>query len=834
MSENAIIRIGIDLGTTNSEIAVNKGTEIEIINNPRGDLYTPSVFGINKRGNEVVGKDAYVQLFNKAIKDEVDNYRAEIKRAMGTGEKIHFPRNNKDYTPEQISSEILKSLKNDVLVRYPNMSTLGVVITVPAFFDTVQSEATKRAGKLAGFEHIVLLQEPIAAAIAFGFSNAKNENWLVYDLGGGTFDVALISSKDGMLQVIEHGGDNLLGGKDIDTLIVERVIKPKLLEKYSFTDFYKNNPKYFAVFSRLKVIAEEAKIKLSTFLDVDVELFDLDLVDDKGKEVELYFKFKRTEFEKMIAPIVDNTITFTKEVINRSKIKVESISKVILVGAQTQTPYIKFKVEKELGIPVDSSVNPFTVVAKGAAIYALGQRIPQEILDTVRPVNSDEVRLTLNYEAMTSENEQLITGTLEIKNSANYYIKISSESGFYNSEKIKINNQSFAVYVLLEQNKTNLYWIYLLDEQGNNIKIYPNSFSITHGISIMGAPIPHTIGVIYSIQTTAKNGGWVDTCEPFFERSSIPPLKVTKKFKTIKQVTKGTDTILPIIVYEGDHQEPNLNQEVTRIGIKGSQLPINIQKGEDVEITISISESRELDVEVYLPVADLALNARIDMYSKEIKTAALATELNHVKEDINEIKEALNPEEKAKLDELVKEIEGNINDNSDTDSKQKAQRDLINVKSTVNKLKESTAFSRLKERYEGILQESKKQLSSVKDGDEKNELTSLLSKIETAAKQQILSKNEKGMEQIISQLEAFEHKVRTLSPVFWMSVLFYLESIRDSLTDQKQANQLFADVQEALNDDNFVSLKNTVIELMKLVDRDDIEASPMNIAGITK
>lgn len=184
---------------------------------------------------------------------------------MGTSEKFHFERGDIDMGPEEISAEILKSLKEDILRKYSDFNTVAAVITVPAAFSVLQSEATKRAGNLAGFKHVVLLQEPIAAAIAYGFTNTKNENWLIYDFGGGTFDVALIASKERALSVLGHNGDNFLGGKNFDLEIVDKVIVPKIMEKFSVKNFNRSNEKYRSAFSQLKFFAETAKIELSDY-----------------------------------------------------------------------------------------------------------------------------------------------------------------------------------------------------------------------------------------------------------------------------------------------------------------------------------------------------------------------------------------------------------------------------------------------------------------------------------------------------------------------------------------------------------------------------------------
>lgn len=281
---NKNIQIGIDLGTTNSEIAINHNGNIEIVKNVFGDEYTPSVFGIDKAKNKVVGKRAYERLYKDSSEEEFKNHKAEVKRLMGTSETTYFERADLEMTPEEISAEILKSMKEDILRKYTDFDTVAAVITVPAAFFTIQSEATKRAGNLAGFNHVVLLQEPIAAAAAYGFGNAKNENWLIYDFGGGTFDVALISSKDGVLSVLGHNGDNFLGGKNIDWEIVDKVITPRIIEKFSLTDFSRSNKKYRTIFAHLKYAAERAKIELSQFDKTSIEI-NIGK-DDKGDEID--------------------------------------------------------------------------------------------------------------------------------------------------------------------------------------------------------------------------------------------------------------------------------------------------------------------------------------------------------------------------------------------------------------------------------------------------------------------------------------------------------------------------------------------------------------------
>jgi molecular chaperone DnaK len=314
MAKSNTIQIGIDLGTTNSAVVVNHKDKYEIVKNSDQMDYTPSVFGYNKGKNLQVGKKAYENLFQFATDDEVKNYKAEIKRLMGTKETIYFERVDQEMSAENISAEILKYLKDAVLRKYPEINTDGVVITVPAYFSTTQKEATKEAGELAGFRHVVLIQEPIAGAMAYGFDNKLNENWLVYDLGGGTFDVAVISSKDGVLTVKGHDGDNYLGGKDFDNLIINKIIIPALQKKYAFDEVSSDSNK--TLYNKLKSYAETAKKELTDSEETTIVIDNIK--DDDKEEVYLELTFIRTEFEHLISKEIDKSIKLCEKAIFES------------------------------------------------------------------------------------------------------------------------------------------------------------------------------------------------------------------------------------------------------------------------------------------------------------------------------------------------------------------------------------------------------------------------------------------------------------------------------------------------------------------------------------
>ncbi len=832
--DTSVIRIGIDLGTTNSEIAVNRDGEIEIVKNLLGDDYTPSVFGIDKAGNKVVGKKAYDKLFKGSSPDELDNNKAEVKRLMGTDEKINFSRLGKSMTPEEVSAEILKSLKADLTRKYPDFPTTAAVITVPAYFDSLQNEATKRAGKLAGFKHIVLLQEPIAAAMAYGFSADKNQTWIVYDLGGGTFDVALVSANNGILKVVEHGGDNFLGGKDIDQSLVDKVIKPAILRNFTLTDFNANNKKYRGIFAKLKAIAESAKIELSSYDKTTIEIDEIGN-DENGREIYVSIDYTRTEFNDLIKPIVDKTIDVTKNVVKRSRIGKASISRVVFVGGPTQIPYIRQRVADDLGIDIDVSVDPLTTVARGACVYGLSERIPIDLIDDTSKTQ-DAVKLTLNYDSMTSDDDQLVTGSIEnLPGNSQYYVRISSDSGFYSSNNIKIKNGKFFDTVAVERGKTNTYWIYLLDNDGNSIPVFPDSFTITHGLSVQGAPIPHDIGVIYTKKNLANNGQMIEVCDKFFERGLVLPLEATHSYKTARTLQKDEDTPLPIKVYEGDSSNPNYNEIITTLKIDGHKLDYDLPAGSDIDITIKVNESREVSVDAYLPDIDLLLNARADTYAQAIDTDKLQRSLDTQKERAEQLMSSANVEEEKRIKEDISSIQNNINNASDTDSRQKAERDLNALSQRLDKIEGGKSTTGLARDLEQIIQGTNTMLGQMDDRNSNyDSLTQEFDDIKCAAEKAIADKDDIALQHIIDQASDLQLRIAMEDPGFWVAMLRNIEKDRHAIPDQQLASYHTNKAHEAIANNDVDELRRHVQELIRLMPNEAQNRINSNLAGITK
>ena len=365
--------IGIDLGTTNSCVAVMEGGEPVVIPNAEGSRTTPSVVGFNKEGERLVGRVAK----NQAIQYP-DRTIASIKRKMGTNEKVTV--DGKQYTPQEISAMILQKLKADA-ESYLGETVSQAVITVPAYFSDAQRQATKDAGRIAGLEVLRIINEPTAASLAYGLDKEDSHKILVYDLGGGTFDVSILEIGDGVFEVLATNGDTHLGGDDFDERIIRYVADA--FKKENNIDLTKDPMAY----QRLKDAAEKAKIELSGAMSSNINLpfITADATGPKHLDITL----TRAKFDELTADLVEKTIVPVRNALRDAGLTSEQVDKVILVGGSTRIPAVQTAVKNITGKEPFKGINPDECVAIGAAIQAgvLGGEVKDVLLLDVTPLS---------------------------------------------------------------------------------------------------------------------------------------------------------------------------------------------------------------------------------------------------------------------------------------------------------------------------------------------------------------------------------------------------------------------------------------------------------------
>ncbi len=657
-----MINFGIDLGTTNSAIAKFIKGAVSLYNNPTdyGRNTLPSVVGF-KKDKIFVGSKAK-ELLEKDPKSVVGTF----KRKMGTSESFKIKSINESKTPIELSAIVLKELKTFLP---PSENIDAIVVTIPASFDMVQSNATKEAGVQAGFKQVVLLQEPIAASLAY--ANMKKEKemqdgqWLVYDLGGGTFDAALVRIKDGDMRVLDHEGDNFLGGADFDNLIVEKMLIPKINDKYSFDNLLdemksasgKYNAKYYVLLHR----AEEAKILLSAKSSAEIVVDGM--TDDNGDEVDEEITITRSEFNELIKEYIDNSIDMVKKILTRNSLKPNELQFTLMVGGSSYIPYVRQRVEEILQIPINCEIDPTTAVAVGAAFYAATKPKQLEQSDKAKK----EVRITIKaaYQKTSKEKEELFSARVTGKVDGLSY-RLTRDDGGFDTGLKKLTERINEDLPLVE-NAYNFFKLTVYDTDNNVIETDIEPIGINSGFGISGQPLPEDICV--EIDDDDHEGE--TKLYLVFQKNTVLPTKRTVTRVLNKSLIKGNDDdVIRINVLEGPHYAlPEANKSVGFIQVTGKNLKRDVSKGSDIELSFSVSESRDLTVSAYFNMADQEFKHTFNPKERHTPVDVLKMDIENLSEkldeELEEATEKENYEAASELNKLKKEMEA-VSENAET------------------------------------------------------------------------------------------------------------------------------------------------------------------------
>lgn len=655
------IDYGIDLGTTNSAIVrMENGVPIVKKTDKQADTL-PSCIYINKKKEIQVGEIPYHNMKADSIralrnfKKGDSNTFIEFKRTMGTTHTYESSNLGGSITPVELSAEILKMLKSFI----SDENIYSIVITVPAKFLNPQNEATMKAAKLAGFKHVQLLQEPVAAATAYGLT-AKNKDsfWLVFDFGGGTFDAALVKSEEGILSVKDTDGDNWLGGKNLDEAIVDQIIIPHLQENYAIESILGDSTKKEILRSAVKFSAEEAKIQLS-FKDTHnilSNLGDLPFEDDNGEEPEIDVTITQKDMENVLAPIFQKAIDITKELLKRNNLKGSDLGALILVGGPTFSPILRRMLKEQVTENVDTSVDPMTVVAKGAALFASTITVSDEVKEETR--DKTKLQLDIKYEATTVELDEMVNiKVLKEKTEGTFpekiYVDVVRSDGAWSSGKKQIGEKASIVEVVLNEGQSNSFDVNVYDEAGNKLECQPNQFSILQGIGGLDGMqvLPYHIGIAKYFHAEEK-----DLFEPVkgLEKSKkVPATGVRNGLKTRSAIRPGmVSDFIRIPIYQGDYNaegtNPVLNNLITEVIISGETLPKLLPEGSDVNITIKVDRSQIMHFTAEFPTIE---------HTEELKIEIKPTSPWDTSELEKKLKKAKESAQQVKADEIVEKIE---------------------------------------------------------------------------------------------------------------------------------------------------------------------------------
>ena len=612
------IDYGIDLGTTNSAICRMDKGNVSVMKIEVTDDTMPSCVYFNKKQSIVVGRQAYNTMKSdkrRATKKwdagESNTY-VEFKRTMGTATPYESKNMGRSYSSEELSAEVLKALKSFV----QDDEVRSAIITVPAKFTQNQKDATMRAAQLAGFEHCELLQEPIAASMAYGLSSEEKDGlWLVFDFGGGTFDAALVKSEEGIMKVFDTEGDNYLGGKNLDEAIVDEVIIPYLQEHYVIDDILADDKKKKVLRDAMKTYAEDLKNNLSFKPSEDVisNLGDLG-EDDEGEEIELDFSLTQEELEKVIAPIFQRAVDICKKLLERNNLNGNQLTKVILVGGPTHSPVIRRMLKEQITPKVDTSIDPMTVVATGAALYA-------STIDNKAEMKTElgTVKLNVQYEATSVETTEFVTVKLDSNNLDKVFVELTRGDKAWSSGRKEIDAIGDVIDVDLVEGRSNAFIISVYDQQGNSLPCFPNEITIIQGTKVGNAPLAYNVGM--EIWNEEKQMGVFQHFNGLEKNKPLPAVGTINGLKTTSALRPGNaDDFVQIPIYEAEYdsdgERATLFNHTYTLLITGEIVPQLIPEGSDVDLTLKCADSG-WELSVYFPGIDYTEELNVPRDTKQ-------------------------------------------------------------------------------------------------------------------------------------------------------------------------------------------------------------------------
>ncbi len=817
-----MINFGIDLGTTNSVIARYHEGNVEVFKNPIGHKETlPSVVAFRNE-RILIGDKA-----REYLEKDPGNVFGSFKRKMGTDASYWVESISETRTPIDLSTMILKELRNFI---YTGESPDAMVITIPASFDTIQSNATKQAGYNAGFREVLLLQEPIAASLAFvnKTSQQDDKKWLVYDLGGGTFDVALVETQLGEMKILDHEGDNFLGGLDFDNLIINRIIIPYLNTLAAFDnlekELYSSASKYNKLYYILQKKAEEVKVTLSSAQSAPIE-FEIELPDGTWKDV--YFEITRAQFEDTIRELVMKTIDIVRTVLERNTLQREDLDCILLVGGSTYIPCVREWISQHLNIPVSTSIDPTTAIAVGAAYFA-GTKKKQVAATPAVNTTSHNITVKTGYAKVSQDVEEYFVAevTGDVKD-VKYRIT-RTDGGF--DTGLRDLAARITEYLPLVPNTNNQFELRLFDSQ-HQLIYQDASINIVNGkYGILGQPLPYDICIEVDDEKNSST-----RLEVVFARNAILPLKKTLTKSLSKTIRRGSDDSLIINVLEGSQgATPSANLSIGIIEIKGRDITMDLVKGSDVEIALEMSESRDLRISTYLMMSDQEFTNLFTPSARQVNIGKMLDEISGLRHSFRQEIRAAETREEYETSEQLNRLLSDL-DAVYSEVKMLPDDDVTDRRYQLDDRKKFIAGQ-----LDAFTKDKRKLVAKMAYFSERNNATSILDQYGTEderTKFKNLLVNEKQVlaadsvpiiESLTTKIRAIVNPVYFRTPEYLIGIYHYYAD-HEGYPDPHAAAALKERGERALANSNYDELKVVINRLYALLPRE--EQAKANIRG---
>jgi molecular chaperone DnaK len=808
---------GIDLGTTNSAICSFDGENLRLYKSPEQHDVTPSAIYVDKRGRKYLGRAAY----DNAAKDS-DNAAVLFKRVMGTSTPIKLLAAGRNMTPEECSAEILKVLFGYLPEEIRNSADTGTVITVPAAFNQMQKDATMSAADMAGIGKVALMQEPVAAVMSVMRQRKGDGVFLVYDLGGGTLDIALAESISGHVNLLAHGGIAMCGGRDFDRNLLDNVVKPWLLEHFDLPEDFIVSPQFRSLGRMATWVAEKAKIALSSNEDVLISdpAFDgMNFKDLSGKEIYLDIPLARQTFNDLITQKVDESIQAARETMEKAGLSAHDVERVVFVGGPTHYKPLRDKVAFELGVAPSTDVNPMTAVAEGAAVFA--ESIDWESQSRGRKSTRGAISaggrldLVFNYVARTPDSRAKIAVKLGGAALSGAEFQIDSLDTGWSSGRIALKNGA-TVEVNLSKPNENTFKIFIFDAAGGPISFENNKIIVTRTAAAIDAiPSSSSIG----IEVLDKLGGRA-ILDYLVREGDALPKKGQKKFKAGESLRAGGGGAINFKLWEGDIDDPVTdNRPIGTFSINGHDFADGvISTGTELVCEYEVLDSGNIVLEITVPSIAGTFHSSRNFYSRQAGQIDYTSASVQVHEDAESVRSRVDAVagkvDNAKLDQAREQLDA-------AESLEKGESDAETTKQAMdNVLKAKKLLAQV--RKEHLREIRQLDLDScvgffnnhVREFGRPTETTSFDNLARTA--QRSIDSNSTDFESYLGQLKGKNFEILWRQDWFVLDWFKRLSSNAYLFPDKRQHAELVAIGAEAVKADDFDKLRRVVHDLDSL------------------
>lgn len=822
--------IGIDLGTTNSAICSYDGTIVRVWKSPEQNDVTPSAIYVDKRGNRYYGNKAYNQApYNP------NNSATLFKRFMGTSTKIELEAAQLSLTPEECSAEILKVLYGYLPEEIRNDPETAVVITVPAAFNQMKKDATLQAARMAGINNVALMQEPVAAIMSIMRASKQEGIFLVYDLGGGTFDVSIAENINGKVNLLAHGGIEMCGGRDIDRMVFNQVDVPWLRSNFTLPEDFLINRKYKTFCRVAQWATERAKIELSANETSTIALSEGEArtTDEDGNEMYLDIDLNRQQVDSIIADLVKETVEATRETMNKAGLSANDIERIVFVGGPTNYKPLRDKIAYELSLPANIDVNPMTAVAEGASIFAESidwssnthsRKAANEVIKT-------DIDLSFKYTARTPNDSAKIMCVLG--NDLNgYTIEFTSSDTGWSSGSATLKN-NMMVSLPLSKSGENSFTVKVMDEFGREQPIGSNTIVITKTLATIGAiPASHSIGV----EVIDKLGG-VPELMFLVEEGDALPKKGTLTVKAGQTLKAGTNDSINIKLWEGNIQSPITdNRFIGMLKITGTDIDSGVvPTGADIECEYEILDSGTINLEVSIPCIGASFANR-NFYSRQEGQIDL-TDIDSIAEQgrqvLDRIDSMAEKVDDPQLAEARKKAERaatlDSQPQSEAEDVQKANNDLLDAKKLINKTRQANLKTIRQMDLDSCVEFFNDIVRQFATEAEEQAFDNL-----TRTAQRSIDRNDADFDNILDSMKTKNTMI--LIRQDWFIVDWYQRSVTSSsnYSDVTRFRQLKQLGDQALANDDIDQLRRVLFELLSIQIHADSGTGMFDIANIIK